>query len=360
MTKNKRKAEHNGTRSDLPPAKKQATAAGGSDSLRSQLAELQTLLSTAQQDPEKAPECLVKIGRKSFHAFYAANSALVPGGRNAEGDQQGDQATNGRSSSRLPELPMIKDHKIEKAVFTYQGSLGAKENVSDALSYERYELLGDAYVEVMATRLIWHLFPNLPTGRLSHLRQTLVNNQTLGEFSTMYGFDGRLYLPLIVSTNLKAVAKIKGDVFEAYVAALIIDDPIDGFERAENWLHQLWLPKLKNVDQSAGHNPHAKEELAKKIGGKAIKITYVDERPVINAGGGILTHFIGVYLSGWGYENEHLGSGKGLSKTAAGNVAAEAAINNHPLIDEIIEKKRIFHETIKREREKEIASKEQG
>ena len=98
---------------------------------------------------------------------------------------------------------------------THQSTLPASINQSHTSSYERYEFLGDAYIETMATRLLWGLFDHLPTGSLSKLRESLVNNQTLGEFSIKYGFDKRLRLTQQVTSNAKAMTKVKGDVFEA-------------------------------------------------------------------------------------------------------------------------------------------------
>jgi ribonuclease-3 len=96
---------------------------------------------------------------------------------------------------------------------------------------------------------------------------------------------------------------------------------------------------------------HSKDELAKKIMGKGIKLKYINESPPIQLDGGIQTFFIGVYLTGWGWKDQHLGSGKGLNKTGAGNEAASKALANRPLIDDIAAIKIAFDEKVKAERE---------
>lgn len=338
------------------PSKKQILHAPESAPLSTKLAELQALLSTALQNPSEALECLAAIrdNARDAHAVAVKSSqaALEQATKDAKNEVLNGHESFHKRDITFPALPTIRNASLEDAVFTHQSTVPAFVNQSHKLSYERYEFLGDAYIEMMATRLLWGLFDHLSTGSLSKLRESLVNNQTLGEFSVRYGFDKRLRLTQQVTSNAKAMTKVKGDVFEAYIAALIVDDPVTGYERAEGWLHQLWLPILQKADHTAAPSLSAKEELLRKIGGSAIKVNYVDEQVISNKGAGIQTYFIGVYLDGWGYDNQHLGSGTGLNKRVAGNEAASAALKNHPLIDEIIAKKKVFDETVKREREK--------
>jgi ribonuclease-3 len=51
--------------------------------------------------------------------------------------------------------------------------------------------------------------------------------------------------------------------------------------------------------------------------------------------GGMQTYYIGVYLTGWGWQDQHLGSGSGLNKAIAGDEAANRALQNSPLIDQV-------------------------
>jgi ribonuclease III len=139
----------------------------------------------------------------------------------------------------------------------------------------------------------------------------------------------------------KRWTKTKGDIFEAYVAAVILSDPINGYQSVEAWLTALWLPKLATV-KPAQSTLQFKEQLAKKVMGKGIKLKYVDERPPLQLDKGMQTFFVGVYLTGWGWKEQHLGSGKGFNKVEAGNQAANKALANKPLIDEIASVKQIF------------------
>lgn len=237
----------------------------------------------------------------------------------------------------IPDLPRIGG-EYEKTVFTHQSAVPAQLSATGLGSYDRLEFLGDAYIEIIASRLLWNQFHDLPAGKLSSIRESLVRNETLARFAGIYGLDKRLSRQQNLTTSSQWT-KIKGDVFEAYVAAVILSDPLQGFEIAENWLTQLWLPILKEVKTSTT-NLNAKEELARKVMAPGIKLSYVDDRPaVLDKKAGIQTHFIGVYLTGWGWENQHLGSGIGLNKVVAGNEAATRALENRPLIDQVIEKR---------------------
>lgn len=258
-------------------------------------------------------------------------------------------AYNGQQRT-LPELPEILDKSLEDMTFTHQGIAS-----HDINSYERLEFLGDAYLEVISSRIIFHRYPFYAAGKLSQKRQSMVNNETLADFSLAYGFDVRARLPKTLQQaggkdQRKTYTKVLGDIFEAYVAAVILSDPENGFSIAESWLSKLWAPALSGeVDQEVDLN--AKNQLATKIGGKHIKILYLDEAPPgVFKKQGQLVFRVGVYLTGWGWENVHLGSGKGLNKNEAGSVAAKQAIAN-PLTNQIAAVKRDFDIKTTQERE---------
>jgi ribonuclease-3 len=246
----------------------------------------------------------------------------------------------------LPKLPEILDKSLEIVTFTHQGTLGIHDVNNVNMSYDRLEFFGDAYLELIATRLLFPRFPNSTAGQLSQRRQLLVNNETLADFSLAYGFDTRAKLPQDIHlSNGHATRKIwtktMGDIFEAYVAAVILSDPSNGFSKVEAWMTELWELTLSNRDEDT-LNRNAKAQLGAKIMGKGVKIVYRDEREpeMIKKEGKILFH-IGAYISGWGYQDAHLGSGKGWNKTEAGNRAAAQALSA-PLTAKIAVIKREF------------------
>ena len=266
-----------------------------------------------------------------------------------------DLVYNGHQDT-LPKLPEILNKSLENIPFTHQGTLTAKESNDVDMSYDRLEFLGDAYIELIATRVIFPRFPKLTAGQLSQKRQLLVKNETLADFSLAYGFDARARLPkdVLMANNFdsrKLWTKIMGDIFEAYVAAVILSDPDNGFSVVEAWMTELWGPTLSNRDEGT-LNLNAKSQLAAKIMGKGIKINYrEDAPPELNKKDGKILFRIGAYLTGWGWENKHLGSGEGWNKNEAGGHAAAQAMSN-PFISQVIATKREFDAKTAEERKK--------
>ncbi|KAF7115100.1 hypothetical protein CNMCM5793_001334 [Aspergillus hiratsukae] len=272
-------------------------------------------------------------------AFRCSKIAVSPMSRSDNSSVETARARGNGGSLAIPELPPILDSSLELAVFTHPGL--SKDSKS---TYDRLEILGDAYIELIATRLIWTRFEDLPSGQISQIRENLVKNETLSEFATLYGLDSRASIPPDLLKQPRRWTKTKGDIFESYVAAVILSRPTDGYHVAEQWMTQLWLPKLTDiVIQPTALD--AKEALAKKIMGKGVKLKYVDERSPLQLRGGIQTFYVGVYLTGWGWQNKHLGSGHGPSKAVAGDAAARQALLNEPLIDSISQVKKTYELT---------------
>lgn len=240
----------------------------------------------------------------------------------------------------LPELPPISED-YAKMVFTHP-SYAMKGELNDRqANYDRLEYLGDAYIEIIATKLIFESYPTTNAGGMCRLRESVVKNETLSKYSIAYGFDKKLRIQELPRDGKTGWVKIYGDVFEAYSAAVVLSDARDGESRLKSWLTALWAPVLREVKtQLPSENVKSKEELANMIAMPGVKLTYVEERrPISHVGQGQETFFIGVYMDGWGWANQHLGSGEGKSKVIAGQAAASNALKNHPLIDEIIAKK---------------------
>ncbi|KAI8720490.1 RNase III domain-containing protein [Fusarium sp. LHS14.1] len=268
----------------------------------------------------------------------------------------------------LPPLPPIAKPELETAVFRHPGT-------GHGPNYEILEWFGDAALETISTDLVMHTFENhLTVGRLSQLREQLVRNVTLAEYYRQYEFHKRTHLPTDMGTmeqlmrtkpRDKDVIKIQGDIFEAYVGAIIRADPVQGRTNAATWLKALWgrtikdqiikveraaasAPKIQ-VDQPEGDarppkkEPTPKERLAQILVVKGIKIRYEDmpcNKKDKNLG--LPLYAIGVYLDGWGETNKLLGVGTALKKTEAGAKAASAALENRKLMKLLGDKKQAF------------------
>jgi ribonuclease-3 len=179
----------------------------------------------------------------------------------------------------------------------------------------------------------------------------------------------------------KGLNKILGDVFEAYIAAIVLSDAENGFARAEAWLTALWAPKLVEVaasqkysnpslalqrsdtaDPQTTYSPTAKADLQRRIQAYDAKLVYAPYKASVELKGDLLgqnRHFIAVHLTGYGYEKKLLGKGEGKNKVEAGNWAAVEAMygENKPIVDECEKKLTEMKERKKKEREaKELAA----
>ncbi|KAL6704594.1 hypothetical protein ACN47E_008104 [Coniothyrium glycines] len=242
------------------------------------------------------------------------------------------------AAQTLPPLPPIAEPHLHEAVFTHRsanispGQPQQPQSIDLDLDYDRLELLGDAYIELIASRALYNRFPHVDVPELCSWRERLVENSALGKFSEAYGFPERLKHQAHWDNNSKAWRKVVADIFEAYVAALVLSDPIDGFRTAEQWLTELWAPQLLGFKEKIVENLKAKEDLNRLLFLKDIKLDYRQEKSMTYDSGSIQRYYIGVYLTGWGYEDEWLGSGEGQNKHQAASAAATAAIKNSPAV----------------------------
>lgn len=247
--------------------------------------------------------------------------------------------SHGQPSQDLPELPEIHT-RFHRPVFTHRSTGEQYPDDPTLVNYERLEFLGDAQLEHIASLVIFERYNSASPGKMSSLRESLLRNNVLCDFSRMYGFDKKLQIGACISEITKEhLIKIHADVFEAYVAAIILSDEDyhRGFNTAQTWLTALWEPMLAKFGMPllVSNDVKSKEDLARTVLAKGIKLNYVDEKPpMFVKSRGQTTYFIGVYLNGWGYHNQHLGSGQGQNKSEAGQVAARNALGN-PLLEDI-------------------------
>ncbi|KAL8647140.1 MAG: hypothetical protein Q9226_006557 [Calogaya cf. arnoldii] len=244
---------------------------------------------------------------------------------------------------QLPQLPPILDPSIAKTAFTHAGTLNASTPAS--ASYERLEFLGDSYLGFLAAQIVHSRYPNFDPGKLSQARQLLVCNSTFARFSTQYKFHKRAELPAEIRAQEnyhgKQWTKTMGDLFEAYVGAVITSDPDHGYATIDAWMTQLWEPLLSSQVETDDINRNAKQELSVKIMTKGTKLNYSEDAPVQKSSlKGRDVYSMKVCYTGLGYQDFWLGTGKGSSKPEAGYVAASKALD-HPELPAIMAKKKV-------------------
>ncbi|QSZ34501.1 hypothetical protein DSL72_006095 [Monilinia vaccinii-corymbosi] len=282
--------------------------------------------------------------------------------------------------SELPPLPAVFDPTLEVAAFTHHGYGSGR--ISD-LSYERLEWVGDAYIYITSTLLISQTFPAFLPGKCSQLRERLVKNVTLADYAHKYGFDKRAKLPESLLPGAKYSSKdqdntkVMGDIFEAYVAAVVLSDPMNGVARASEWLKSLWAMKLSKeikqeerigkkldspmwnlrgaVDVQANQvsevTYNSKEKLQQALASKISKLTYKDIGSVRKDPETKLPVFtVGVFLTGWGEVDKQIGYGSANGKKEAGMKAADMALQNKKMMSMYLGKRKIYDAQQEKER----------
>lgn len=271
-----------------------------------------------------------------------------------------------------PPLPPILDPTQEKMAITHHGT----REKSWQLSYENLEFLGDAFIYHVASEYISQTFPHLSPGRCSQVRERLLRNSNLSKYTLHYGLDKRAKLPDEFKGDGRSGGsrardeqrqKVYGDLFEAYVGALIRSDA-RGVERAQQWLKPLWALTIeedirgeylrRGEQQTAaksslvpaterdgrGDAPVApivpKLQLLNLIGCSAVKLRYEDApgKPKKEKNSRLPLFAIDLWVDGWG-KTECLGHGSGLSKKDAGSKAAQLAMLNKKALKFYIDKK---------------------
>lgn len=279
---------------------------------------------------------------------------------------QAHKALGDSRNEDLPPLPPMSNPKLAAAVFvhpTARSEADAKVR-DDSATYDPLEFLGDAYIEVIATRLLHARFPHFHTGKKAQTREQLVKNETLAEYARAYGFDK----PGVIKANGEEMlntesrwTKILGDVIEAYVGAVVESDPEKGFKMAEEWLTALWTPKLLAVGNEARPSLNV-SDLKMKMNNllqnavARVMVEYTETKPSEHSEGKT-RYFREVRLTGWGHEKKVLGRGEALSMKQAEAVAIQDAFEkNMPLIMEANAVKKEFERKNKEEKERNATS----
>lgn len=183
---------------------------------------------------------------------------------------------------------------------------------------ERLEFLGDAVLELAATRFLFERFPEKPEGDLTAYRAALVNTVSLAEEAERLGVNDLL---LLSKGERKDTGRARGiilaNAFEAILGALYLDQ---GYDAVEAFLQKELFPKIDRVlqERSWQDAKSAYQEQAQEKEG--ITPTY---RTISESGPDHDKLFVvGVYL----HERE-IARGEGKSKQEAEQAAARAALD---------------------------------
>jgi len=94
--------------------------------------------------------------------------------------------------------------------------------LSAEANYEQLEFVGDSVVRLVASELLFEVYPNCPVGEFAAIRSILVSDHTLAEIADYYGF-GQFLLAAGSAIRDKAGEESRlADCFEAVLASLYL------------------------------------------------------------------------------------------------------------------------------------------
>lgn len=108
------------------------------------------------------------------------------------------------------------------------------------LNYERLEFLGDAVLGAIVAELLYKFFPNQDEGFLTRVRSKVVSRESLNELAINIGLDKVVVAKSDISHN----KHIYGDVFEAFIGAMFLDQ---GFDNTKRFIEKYIFPNFFNI-----------------------------------------------------------------------------------------------------------------
>ncbi|MBL1210878.1 ribonuclease III [Geminocystis sp. GBBB08] len=231
---------------------------------------------------------------------------------------------------------MIKDQRRRRELLKLLEKLGIKNisevnlslldvalthpSVSLTHNYEHLEFVGDAVIRLVSAEVLLENYSHLPVGEFAAIRSIIVSDRFLAEIAEEYGFD--LYLLMTPSVRNDKLGKMSrlADAFEAVLGAL--------YESTKNMsLIRTWLDPILQEKAALVHADPARENykdaLQEWSQGKykllpTYKVKYNEIFKDDNE------RFIAeVWL-----QDKLLGKGKGATKKASQQAAAQQAYNS--------------------------------
>lgn len=193
-------------------------------------------------------------------------------------------------------------------------------------TYERLEFLGDAVLDLIVTEIIFDRYPLANEGFLTKLRAKVVRGKTLALLAKKMRINEVMEIGERASGQGIEVSKsVLADLFEAMVAAVYLTKGYEfAFIFVENLLNEHI--DLKSIESKADNYKSSLMEYLQALNEPLPEYKVIDEEGP--AHDKIFT--VAVFISG-----EFKSKGKGKSKKDAEQIAAEIALRDLKLNDDI-------------------------
>lgn len=216
-------------------------------------------------------------------------------------------------------LPVFKNQALLTTALTHRSALNEHLSTSPE-SNERLEFLGDAVLELVTTKFLFHHLPNDQEGMLTAYRSALVKTTTLAEVSKSLQLGEKLYMSRgEEASGGRENTSLLANALEAFLGALYLDQGIDV---VETFLQEHLFPRFDEIrSKKLYKDPKSQlQELAQARGMGAPEYIVVDEK------GPDHDRVFTVKVKIGGKES---GSGQGKSKQLAQQAAAQTVLDSN-------------------------------
>ena len=193
----------------------------------------------------------------------------------------------------------------------------------DAESYERMEFLGDAVLGLVTTDLIYEAMDEVPEGRMTKLRASVVDEATLAGMARTWGLGPALRLGVGEDrTGGRRRASILSDGVEATIAAVFLDG---GYSAAADLVARFWADLIHERASGPDEIIDSRSKLQEVLASRGLTVSFHFHRSGPD--------HAAVFDASAVVEGEVVGRGVGSSKKAAAIDAARDAIESGTLTD---------------------------
>ena len=216
----------------------------------------------------------------------------------------------------------FKNHALVRQAFTHH-SFVHSTNDKGGGDYERLEFFGDSVISALVAEYLFLRFPRKQEGALTIIRSELTNWRTLANIARGLGFEKCIRIFYNGKGKSLTIQKqrVLGDVFEAFVGALALDQGYDAC--------RLFLEKVM-LSAHVGALPKKKAPLSSKSQLQIRSSWDHDVNPVykvIDMPDDQAGPYIHVQVQ---VKGRVIGTGKGESQQEAEEQAADDALWNYP------------------------------
>jgi ribonuclease III len=193
-------------------------------------------------------------------------------------------------------------------------------SISPIQNYEQLEFVGDAVIRLVAAELLLEVYPQEPVGEFAAIRSIMVSDRVLASLAESYGIEPYLLIGANATGNPLGRQSWLADAFEAVLGALYLTT--HNMDLIRPWLDEALKAQaieVRNDPARYNYKDALQEWTQRKYK------TLPEYRVTQNKDGSVMSdRFIAeVWLN-----DRCLGKGKGRSKKAAQQAAAQQAFSS--------------------------------